>query len=159
MKARKTVLFVTHRIDEAIYLSDRVVVFSGRPGKVKESSRWRAPARVSCGFHPITEAPHLVGAASQVLQGWRQCVIWNSSRVGRAAPRLHRNRCSRDTMRGVMRLPPRQFHRRSAPQYLRDHRCVIISLPAVSLWLWRTILSRQLFQNESGIDKRAHFLF
>ena len=37
-------LFVTHRIDEAIYLSDRVVVFSGRPGKVKESSRWRAPA-------------------------------------------------------------------------------------------------------------------
>jgi NitT/TauT family transport system ATP-binding protein len=35
-QAGKTVLFVTHQIDEAIYLSDRVVVFSGRPGKVKE---------------------------------------------------------------------------------------------------------------------------
>ena len=36
-EARKTVLFITHQIDEAIYLADRVVVFSRRPGKVKDS--------------------------------------------------------------------------------------------------------------------------
>jgi NitT/TauT family transport system ATP-binding protein len=34
-EARKTVLFVTHQIDEAIYLSDRVMVMTKRPGRAK----------------------------------------------------------------------------------------------------------------------------
>jgi len=33
---RKTVLFVTHDIDEAILLSDRIVVMSNRPGKIQK---------------------------------------------------------------------------------------------------------------------------
>lgn len=32
---KKTVLFVTHDIDEAIYLSDDIYVFSSRPGRIK----------------------------------------------------------------------------------------------------------------------------
>lgn len=35
-ESRKTILFVTHDLDEAIYLSDRIVVLAAHPGRVKE---------------------------------------------------------------------------------------------------------------------------
>jgi NitT/TauT family transport system ATP-binding protein len=39
----KTVLFVTHDIDEAIYLADRVIVFTARPGRIKQDIRIDLP--------------------------------------------------------------------------------------------------------------------
>jgi NitT/TauT family transport system ATP-binding protein len=54
---RKTVIFVTHHIDEAIYLSDRIVVLGDRPARVVESvpvrlrkPRWSYDVRAEAEF-------------------------------------------------------------------------------------------------------------
>jgi NitT/TauT family transport system ATP-binding protein len=42
-QTQKTVIFVTHQIEEAIYLSDRVVVFSARPARIREIVKVNLP--------------------------------------------------------------------------------------------------------------------
>lgn len=54
MSARKSVLFITHSIPESVYLSDRVLVMSGRPGHICEEvvidlPRPRTPEMMSLG--------------------------------------------------------------------------------------------------------------
>ena len=42
-QARKTLIFITHNIAEAVFLSDRVVVLTGRPGSVRDIVRIDSP--------------------------------------------------------------------------------------------------------------------
>ncbi|MGH7769327.1 MAG: ABC transporter ATP-binding protein [Candidatus Binatia bacterium] len=58
-RTKKTVIFVTHSIEEAAYLSDRVVVMSARPGRIKTNIHINLPRprqyemRLSAKFNEI----------------------------------------------------------------------------------------------------------
>jgi NitT/TauT family transport system ATP-binding protein len=42
-RTKKTIVFVTHDIEEAVYLGDRVVVLSARPGRIREEVKIDLP--------------------------------------------------------------------------------------------------------------------
>jgi NitT/TauT family transport system ATP-binding protein len=52
-ETKKTVIFVTHSVDEAVFLADRIVVLTTRPGHIKEIYEipWEKPRdRASVDF-------------------------------------------------------------------------------------------------------------
>ena len=59
----KTVLFVTHNIDEAVMLADRLIVFSPAPGRILDSVAVPAPRPHDPGFR---RDPRFVEVASHV---------------------------------------------------------------------------------------------
>ena len=43
VQSRKTVVFVTHDLEEAIFLSDQVIVMSARPGRIRHVEQVSLP--------------------------------------------------------------------------------------------------------------------
>lgn len=72
---RKTVVFVTHSVDEAIFLSDQIVIFSARPGRVLETidvqlprPRWKNDEEVKGGAAFVEYRAHIWHMLKQQLQ-------------------------------------------------------------------------------------------
>jgi NitT/TauT family transport system ATP-binding protein len=65
-EGRKTVLFVTHQIDEAVFLSDRVLVFGRRPGRLRERVEIALPRPRALA---IKRTPDFVAYVDRI---WRQ---------------------------------------------------------------------------------------
>jgi len=62
-QGRKTVVFVTHQIDEAVFLSDRVLVFARRPGRLQESVEIELPRPRNLA---IKRAPEFVAYVDRI---------------------------------------------------------------------------------------------
>ena len=67
-RERKTVLFVTHNISEAVYLADRVVVLSPHPGRIKTEIRIALARPRSEALRETPEFLALVRAAREALR-------------------------------------------------------------------------------------------
>ena len=76
-QTRKTVIFVTHQIEEAVYLSDRVVVFSARPAKIREIVKVGLPRPRSLA---VKRSPEFLQLADRIWNLIQQEVLKSMGR-------------------------------------------------------------------------------
>ncbi|PPA70740.1 ABC transporter ATP-binding protein [Jeotgalibacillus proteolyticus] len=69
-ETKKTVLFITHSIDEALYLSDRVLLMSAQPGKILNEIKINVPRPRR--LEDIRSNPEM---ASKFLDIWRHLQV------------------------------------------------------------------------------------
>lgn len=68
-KKKKTVLFITHSVDEAVFLADKVVVFTARPGRIKEVFSIDLPRpRERTSFEANAVREHLLSTLGAEIQ-------------------------------------------------------------------------------------------
>lgn len=68
MKTRKTVILVTHSIAEAVFLGDRVLVMSGRPGRIEKDVAIRLPRPRELAIQDTAEFGRCTREVRQALE-------------------------------------------------------------------------------------------
>ncbi|MDE3100710.1 MAG: ABC transporter ATP-binding protein [Chloroflexota bacterium] len=71
---KKTIIFVTHSVEEAVFLGDRVLVFSRRPGRVKESIPVPISRRERV-WNEVVSDQRFIDARDQTLRSVREEVV------------------------------------------------------------------------------------
>ncbi len=94
---RKTVLFVTHNVREAIVLGDRVVVFSARPGRIKQTFTVDLPRPRQIESYAV------VDLAREIMAVLRDDVLSSERGIEQAALSHHLDAQIEDGMRASFR--------------------------------------------------------
>lgn len=66
MATRKTILFITHSVDEAAFLGDRCIVFSRRPGRIKTEVKIDIPRKERV-WKDMVNNPRFTEARDRIL--------------------------------------------------------------------------------------------
>jgi NitT/TauT family transport system ATP-binding protein len=70
LRDRKTVLFITHSISEAIFLSDRVIVMSPRPGRIAAAITIDLPRPRKLSMRETSSFGHYVAQIREIFQSF-----------------------------------------------------------------------------------------
>lgn len=79
-ESRKTAIFVTHQIDEALFLSDRVLVFSARPGRLRTVVEVDLPRPRSLS---VKRTPHFMDLEQMIWE-----MIYEEAGAGQLIPEV-----------------------------------------------------------------------
>src|SRR3546814_16573263 len=66
---RKTVVFVTHSVAEAVFLSDRIVIMGSRPGRIMEIMDIDLPRPRPANIRTAPEFYRLVAEVREIMGG------------------------------------------------------------------------------------------